>query len=113
MARCAYCESNILFGGKRLGEDRFCNDRCLAYGSAITRARQLPPGVVDEYVRRIHAGPCPKCHGPGPVDVHTSHSVWSALILTSWRSSPQVSCRSCGAKSQAIGVASSLFLGWW
>lgn len=29
MARCNYCRSLILFGGKWQGELRFCNDRCL------------------------------------------------------------------------------------
>jgi hypothetical protein len=53
------------------------------------------------------------CEGPGPVDVFTSHRVFSALYVTSWRSIPRVSCRACGTKAQLGGAAYSLFLGWW
>lgn len=62
---------------------------------------------------KAHQGPCPKCQGPGPIDVHVAHKVWSALFLTQWSSAPQVSCRACGLKSQAAGAAFSMLLGWW
>src|SRR5262249_42160585 len=35
------------------------------------------------------------------------------VVLTSWVSRPQISCRSCGMKSQAGGALFSLVLGWW
>ena len=49
----------------------------------------------------------------GPVDVHTSHSVWSALVMTKWRSTPLVCCQSCGTKAKLQGVLSSGLMGWW
>lgn len=113
MAKCDYCGSTILFGGKRQGELRFCNANCSARGALLAVSRQIPDNVVKDSVQQIHQGLCPKCGGAGPVDVHTHHRVWSALVLTSWKSMPQISCRSCGIKSQLGDSALSLVLGWW
>jgi hypothetical protein len=55
----------------------------------------------------------PRCSGGGPVDVHTTHEVWSAVVLTSWKSIPALSCKSCGVKRQIGALAFSGFLGWW
>ena len=113
MAKCDYCGSTIIFGGKQNGNLRFCNDRCLQEGSLAAIAHQVPDNVVEQAVWSAHQGHCPKCNGSGPVDVHVSHRVWSALVITSWRSQPQVSCRRCGIKSQCGDAAFSLLLGWW
>ena len=79
MAKCDYCGSTIIFGGKRQGDLRFCNDRCLGNGGLLLVSRQVPENVVHESLWKVHQGRCPKCTGPGPVDVHVSHRVWSAL----------------------------------
>lgn len=114
MAACNYCGTTILFGGKKEGGLRFCNDKCLEKGRVLIIADQLPQEYVDQYAQELYRGACPKCgKNNGPIDVRTSYQVWSALILTSWSSKPQISCRSCGIKSQATGLLSSLFLGWW
>jgi DNA-directed RNA polymerase subunit RPC12/RpoP len=113
MAKCDYCGSTILFGGKRQDELRFCNANCSARGALIALSRQVPENVVDESVMRVHQGLCPMCGGSGPVDIHVHHKVWSAIFLTSWKSTPQISCRGCGVKSQLGDAALSLVLGWW
>ena len=113
MASCDSCGSSILFGGKRQGDFRFCNDKCLANGQLAVAASQMPDDVVRAQVQAIHKGPCPKCQGPGPVDVRVSHTVWSALFMTSWKSTPRITCRACGVKRQALDATSSLLLGWW
>ena len=113
MAKCTYCSSTILFGGKRDANGRFCNQKCQGRGALLALSQQIPESVVKDQVWKIHQGLCPKCSGSGPVDVHTSHRVWSAVFLTSWSSAPELSCRKCGMKSQAIGAAFSLALGWW
>jgi len=113
MARCDYCGSRIFFSEKREGDLRCCNDECLERGRLVLLSRQVPENIVRESLWKTHQGRCPKCQGPGPVDVHVSHQVWSALLLTTWRSIPQVSCRSCGTKSQLMNAAFSLLLGWW
>jgi hypothetical protein len=113
MAKCDYCSSTIIFGGKRDANGRFCNQKCRGRGALLAISRQLPDPSVQDQVWKVHQGPCPKCSGAGPVDVHISHRVWSAFVLTSWSSWPDLSCRSCGIKSQAVGAAFSLVLGWW
>jgi hypothetical protein len=113
MAKCDYCNSTIIFGGKRDANGRFCNEECRARGELLAISRQVPEATVNEQVWGAHQGLCPKCNGAGPVDVHVSHRVWSAVFLTSWNSTPQISCRSCGLKSQLTGTAFSAVLGWW
>lgn len=113
MARCDYCNTYILFGGKTHGDLRFCNDTCLEHGHVIRRANDLDDDLVADALEEAHQGPCPKCNGEGPVDVHTKHSVWSAVYLTSWNGTPVVCCRSCGRKSQLGAMVFSGLLGWW
>ncbi len=113
MAQCDYCGTTILFGGVRDGAFRFCNNKCHENAYVLRVAQHVPPDVLDREVEEVFRGNCPKCRGLGPVDVHKVHRVWSAFVLTSWRSSQQVSCRSCGVKSQLGGALFSLLLGWW
>ena len=113
MASCAYCGSTLLFVKKRVGDLQFCNDDHVRKGALVVRAGQVPPGEASQLAARIRSGLCPVCKGMGPVDVFSSHTIWSAVVLTSWRSHPRVSCRSCGRKEQWKGLLSSLFLGWW
>jgi hypothetical protein len=113
MAKCDCCGTTILFGGVREGDLRFCNATCHTNGYLSVVADKVPEDIVAQHLRDLHAGNCPKCGGPGPVDIHTSHFVWSALIMTSWRSRPVVCCRSCGKKAKLGGLFSSAALGWW
>jgi hypothetical protein len=113
MASCAYCNTTILFGGKRNGNLRFCNAKCEQKGALTLAATELPDAEVGAYIGRVHRGNCPECSGPGPVDVHTSYRVWSALVLTQWSSRPLVGCRACGTKQKLTDTAFSLVLGWW
>src|SRR5688572_2262738 len=113
MARCAYCKTAILFGGIRDGNDRFCNNRCHESAFVLKVAAQVPQETITNEVARIHQGQCAKCRGPGTVDVHRVHRVWSAGILTYSSHFSVVACRSCARKSQVGGVLYSFFLGWW
>lgn len=110
---CAYCGTRILIGGKRDDDVRYCNDRCQGSGRAVQWSHQLPVTFVQEQIAETHQGKCPTCGGSGPIDVHTSYSVWSALYLTRWVSSPHLCCRSCGVKFCLKDTAFSLALGWW
>jgi hypothetical protein len=103
----------ILMGGTQIGNLRFCNETCAASGQLLIRSQQVPEAHVQELVYRMHQGPCPKCGGSGPIDVFTTHRVWSAIFLTSWKSEPEVCCKSCGTKNQIGGVVTSLLFGWW
>ena len=113
MAQCSYCGSSILIGGVTEGNQRYCGQGCAVKGRAAARSRQVPDEAVRAEVARVHAGPCPKCGGAGPVDLHTSYRVWSAAYITRWTSRPQLSCRPCGNKARGVGLLFSIVLGWW
>jgi hypothetical protein len=113
MAKCGYCGTTILFGGVRVGDQRFCNNKCHQNAYVLRVAQQVPADVLERQTEEVFRGNCPKCQGLGPIDVHKVHRVWSAVFLTSWRSSQQVSCRSCAVKSQLGGALFSLVFGWW
>lgn len=113
MAACATCGATVLFGGKTEGKLRFCNDKCLQKGRVLVVVDQIPRDLLAKRVQEIHKGRCPRCKGVGPVDVHMSYSIWSALLVTSWKSSPHISCRPCGRRRQLTDTIRSLVLGWW
>ncbi|MCI0363733.1 MAG: hypothetical protein L0219_07610 [Phycisphaerales bacterium] len=113
MAKCDYCSTTILFGGVRDGNARYCNQRCHQFGWLLARCNDLPDELVDEQVLNVHGGPCPRCKGPGPIDVHTAYRVWSLIVITATQNDPQVCCRSCGRKRQLGGFVFSLLAGWW
>jgi hypothetical protein len=113
MATCNYCGSTILFGGSRDGDIRYCNARCQQSGRLLAISNQIPQTQLEEHLWKTHQGACPKCGGSGPIDVHKSYRVWSALVLTQWSSSLQVSCRPCGLKKQMADAGFSALLGWW
>jgi hypothetical protein len=113
MPTCDYCNSFILFGGPRKGNRRFCNDDCLVGGTLLVEADRLPQHVVDPAVEDARQSDCPECGGVGPVDIHNSHTIWSLIYLTSWKSTPNLCCRSCGRKHQFNALLTSGLFGWW
>jgi len=113
MASCAACGSTIIFGGKRAGERRFCNDKCAAAGSFLSVADSLPESAVLPRVWEIHNGRCPLCSGAGPVDVHSSYRVWSGLVVTSHSTRLNLGCRRCGNRARLKDAGFSLLFGWW
>lgn len=114
MASCAACGTFIVFGGSRDEHgNRFCNDKCLRGGAVARVAASVPDDLVAETAASIHAGPCPSCRGPGPIDLHQSHQVLSFLVATRWASKSHLACKGCARKKQLGGVAISLAGGWW
>lgn len=115
MAKCGYCNSTVIFGGLKTKDksERYCNDKCYNNAVLLAVADRIPIETVNEQIQSVHQGLCPKCKGRGPIDVHTRYQIWSALLFTSWSNQPQVSCRSCGRKSQLTGALTSLVFGWW
>ena len=113
MKRCDYCASTILVGGAEVGGLRFCSQNCASQAPFVAAARVVPDDAVTQEAWAVHHGPCPKCKGMGPVDVHTTHRIWSAVLMTSWNSRPLVACRSCAARQRAQDTLFSLALGWW
>ncbi len=113
MAQCDYCGTRIFLGGVRDGDLRFCNDECHQNGILLALTKHVPADVLQKQVDEVHSGQCPHCGGRGPVDVHTSYRIWSALLLTRWSSRVHISCRSCGVKKQLGDALFCLLFGWW
>jgi hypothetical protein len=113
MASCSYCNSFILFGGQTDHTGRYCNANCQQAGNLLALSHQIPKHQIDQLLWELHHGNCPRCGSPGPVDMHKAHKVWSALVLTSWNSNPELSCRSCAIKRQIGAALFSGVLGWW
>lgn len=103
----------MIGGVKDANGVRYCSKKCMARGMVHGVAAQVPADIIAREVAKVHAGSCPKCQGPGPVDVHKSHTVMSFLVMTRWKSTPMVSCRACGRNAQLGATATSLVLGWW
>ena len=111
MKTCARCRRPIDSGGKWDGPLRFCGDECLSLGPAedflVSRAQ------LETAVWQVHQAPCPRCGGPGPVDLHPSWHVASVLVLTWWRREEHVACEPCGRSIRRKAAMKSLLLGWW
>lgn len=110
MKICSTCGATVIFGGKKHGDLVFCNKECAANAEGVD---QVPEAEALLFAAKIHSGNCPKCSDIGPVDVRISHQVWSALIMSQWKSTPQISCRKCGLKAQRDDLLVSLVAGWW
>lgn len=110
---CPTCGLSVLFGGVKDGTRKYCSKTCYEADEIGRIAQALPLKDVEETARKIHSGVCPKCQGPGPIDVHISYSVYSFLIETVHKTHRHVLCKRCAVKQQAVDFIGSLFLGWW
>ena len=108
MRTCETCGTRVY-----LGRARFCSEECRTTGFDATIAQRIPPQVAMDRALAIHAGQCPCCSGPGPVDLHFSYRGWSALFVSAWESRSRISCRRCGARQQLQAIIYTLLLGWW
>jgi predicted RNA-binding Zn-ribbon protein involved in translation (DUF1610 family) len=112
MPRCANCNKFII-GGKKQGELRFCNEDCYQRGFLARVAEEVAPELVAEQLQEIRSQDCPICGGKGPVDLSTSHTAWSIVIMTSWKDHPRLSCSKCGKKAIWRSLAFTSVFGWW
>lgn len=113
MATCAGCGTMILFGGVSEGGLRFCNATCQRKAGISAALEVIPREMIEAALLQMHHGSCPQCGGEGPVDVHHSHRVWSALLMTSWSSPGVLCCRSCKVRNHLFSTVYCAALGWW
>lgn len=111
MANCGQCGQTILFGGRQDHGRQFCNDNCLSKFNVSWV--EVPVDQLDDELRRIHDGQCPKCGGPGPVDLHHSYRVISAMVISYHSAYTHLTCRRCARKAQGTNLLISLLAGWW
>ncbi|MFO1329398.1 MAG: hypothetical protein U1F56_18710 [Rubrivivax sp.] len=113
MTSCAQCGQRIVFGGTRVEGLNFCSARCERQGALLIAARRIPDHEVEPHLARLYRSPCPRCHGPGPLDVQRSHRVWSLLVLTRRRTRSLLACRACGRRQAIEALLFSALCGWW
>ena len=113
MPQCDYCGKTILISRLHEGDRVFCSEQCKEGAAILAASRKLPDDLIRKKVGEVHHGKCPLCHRSGPVDVHISHRVFSAVFATSWGSRSHICCRSCGIRNQLGDAAFCLLFGWW
>src|SRR5689334_7620480 len=115
MRSCSECGNFVLFGGLHDDDEdkRYCDRVCAERAYYSKAARSVSDADLGPAVLEIHGGPCPRCAGPGPVDLHVSYRVMSALVVTFWSNRPAICCRRCGIHRRLGDAALSLLLGWW
>ncbi len=112
MIHCDYCNMPILFNPRKYADLNFCHPDCFEKRHAILNARNMPEPFYEE-VRAVHDGYCPKCHGRGPVDIHTIHSIWTVWNAGTMKQTQQLSCHGCASKDAIIAFGKASLFGWW
>lgn len=69
--------------------------------------------VVVEKIHEIHAGPCPRCNGTGPIDLHQVSWAWSLIAFTRFNTDTILACPRCAADEQRAAIGRTLLFGWW
>jgi len=113
MKSCAACGTTIVFGGVHDEDRTYCNQNCAEEGYLLEQAAKVPEAELQRAVVVVHEGLCPLCDGAGPIDVHKSYRVWSAIVVTGWSTRHTIGCRRCGVKQQLLDILYSGFCGWW
>lgn len=113
MVKCEYCGARIVFGPVRQGEYKFCSEKCRDLRVQTIAMSELPRDLILDMANAVHAGTCPKCGGEGPVDVHTSHRVWSLFAFSSFSSKPEICCARCGRWNKNKAILFNIVFGWW
>lgn len=102
-----------MLGGSKAGELRFCNDQHRSLYILSEAADSLPPQTIADAVVSLHQGACPKCGGPGPIDIQARHTIVSFLVMTQWKTETVPCCGKCGTKAKLGAALTNFFTGWW
>lgn len=113
MPRCDSCGTFIVAGGVRDGDRRYCRASCQKADHLNLLVKHLPDDIIDQRTLEVHEGPCPRCGGNGPIDLHTGHYIWSALLFAKHHIKAEICCGWCGFKRKAGAIGFCLGLGWW
>jgi hypothetical protein len=99
LPKCANCEA-VIFGGLRVGELRFCYERCYYQRSF---PEELSASSVNQRAMRLRNGLCPSCGGPGPLDLCANRN-WPRLGSRSWQRGSELSCAVCDNQRARFGM---------
>lgn len=110
---CPTCGVSVLFGGVKDGDKKYCSKNCYEADEINRLSKQIPEEAVVTLIDKIRNAPCPKCDGPGPIDVHRSYSIYSIILFTSYETNEHIVCLKCAKKKQLVNLLSSSLFGWW
>ncbi len=113
MAKCAHCDAIILFGGTQVGDRLYCGQACRDKDFLQVALEEIPAGFVEERAWLIHQGACPECGERGPIEAHTSHTVWTIGPISRHKTNPFFGCQSCGTRARLMAILSCGLFGWW
>src|SRR4051794_39338295 len=106
MSRCNWCGQSFYFSGRTIEGVEFCSQLCANDWTANQLIESLGQDEFDEIVRERRSGSCPKCAGPGPVDVRQSRRVLSFFYAAVSEPRRHVGCDACTRR----GVRNDLLL---
>jgi endogenous inhibitor of DNA gyrase (YacG/DUF329 family) len=110
---CPVCGNFVIFGGVKDGKQRYCSKKCYDADLVPREAQLVPQALAERFSMELSRGPCPKCQGEGPVDIHESHSVYSVILYTKWQTKKHLVCKRCASRQQALDLIGSFIAGWW
>lgn len=116
MNRCHHCAVEFKHRPPAFTPDRsivFCSKECRAERNELSVLESLPNAFIEEKVAEAHLEPCPKCQRPGPIDIHTTHRVYSFFVLTSFGERSEIACARCGRLNRLKDSAFCFLCGWW
>lgn len=114
MIDCDFCNSPIPFSILQHSGENYCSSECLNNSQLLTpKPGTFTENEIQERIEYRHLGSCPLCGGVGPLDVQSTHTIWSLLIHSSFKTKTTISCRSCAVKMKIKSSLFSLFFGWW
>src|SRR5262245_15028825 len=112
MPTCHTCKATILFGGMRdPGGRSYCGQTC--YDKRALLADLIPLGFAEEKARQLYEGDCPRCGGRGPVELHTTHVVFSFAIVSHHEEKQVICCQACGTRERLKAILMCGLCGWW
>lgn len=111
--QCDCCGNSALFG-VRDGGQRFCSQACLKKMRLMEASLDIPEEEIIQHAHTIQTGPCPLCGRTGVnITVRNVYRIWSALLITQWRTDKVVCCADCGRRANRAAIGWNLLLGWW
>ena len=109
IGKCRICRKTVILRRKYKGYS-YCSDDCKSIGLCMDK---VPKEIIQEEINDVHNMECPKCGGPGPVDIQRHYKVHSLLIMSWFKEESELCCKACGTKNKLGALAYSTCLGWW
>lgn len=113
LEKCSGCGTRILAGGVKSQGGTWCSEQCLQKSVCRTVDNAVPADVMQSAVMATFNGNCPRCGGPGPIDVYSATKLTGMLLMFTIAHPQHVGCASCGRMHRLKAAGHNLLAGWW